>query len=167
MCGKCRESDLLMKIKTCELSGAALDWAVAKCIANVHEDAMLNGTTMTGWWISNLFIDPNHWVRSDEFNPSTNWAQAGPLIEENCITVVCAEGEYSSRLRGYKTYWVAEIGKHCAETVYWSQGDDWGEHYQISCLSIEGDAPLIAAMRCLVQVKLGDEVEIPDQILEN
>jgi hypothetical protein len=30
----------------------------------------------------------------------------------------------------------------------------------------EGDTPLVAAMRCYVASKLGDEVEIPEQIME-
>lgn len=137
MCGKCRESDLIMKIKTCELSGKALDFAVAKCIANVHEDAMLNGTTMSGWWVSNLFIDPNHWVRSDEFNPSTNWAQGGPIIERNDI---CLSSWYSK--------WEA-----CAS------------HGRCASRRTSGPTPLIAAMRVIVASKLGDEVEIPGELL--
>ena len=138
-----------------------MDWAVVQCVGSKHGDGVFSPTTKRVYKSEGLRQIGVNW------NPSKNWDQAGPLIEENCITVDCVEGEYSSRLRGYKTYWVADIGKQCAETVYGSQGDDWGESYQISGFSIKGDTPLIAAMRCLVQVKLGDEVEIPEEILEN
>ena len=34
-------------------------------------------------------------------------------------------------------------------------------------VGLTADTPLVAAMRCLVWVALGDEVEIPDELLEN
>lgn len=144
----CRESDLIMKIKTAELTGAALDWAVAKCLANVHEDAMLNGTIMHGWWISGLFTDPNYWIRNDEFNPSTNWTQGGPIIESERITLdyYCNQGESRAAL-GYASY------------------DNEGEYIEGSDHEQTGPTPLIAAMRCYVSSKLGDEIEVPDALL--
>lgn len=48
-----------MKIKTSELTGAALDWAVAKC------DGRIYGAPGTIY----------------EFQPSRLWAQGGPIIE--------------------------------------------------------------------------------------
>lgn len=150
-----------VKVAVSELEGASLDWAVAKCIAEVHEDDALNGVTMCGHWISGLFAYPNHWVRNDEFKPSTSWSTAGPIIEQNCITVVCAEGDYSPELRGHEVYWVAEIGKQCPDGP---QGDDWGLYYRIDGYSVTGSTPLVAAMRCLVQYKLGNEIEIPKDL---
>lgn len=47
-----------MLVKVSELTGAALDWAVAKCGGAVGENDRLP-------W----------------YSPSTNWAQGGPLIE--------------------------------------------------------------------------------------
>ena len=32
-------------------------------------------------------------------------------------------------------------------------------------LGVEGDTPLMAAMRCYVASKLGDDVEIPEELL--
>ena len=48
---------------------------------------------------------------------------------------------------------------------YWNEDDPWkadmsGDNEQF------GDTPLIAAMRCYVTSKLGDEVEVPDELLE-
>lgn len=52
-------------MNTNELTGAALDWAVAKSQGN------------TG----NFTIDG--------YSPSTDWSQGGPIIERECITLRC------------------------------------------------------------------------------
>jgi len=104
-----------MKIKTSELTGAALDWAVAKCEGRKDNDF--------GWW----------W---DNYKPSTNWAQGGPIIERESIDLQYQGGDVD--------VWAADIfGADC---------------------SVYGDTPLIAAMRCYVVSKLGDEVEIPEEL---
>jgi hypothetical protein len=58
-----------MLVKTNELSGAQLDWAVAKCEGN-------DGV----------------WYETDKdpipFTPSTDWAQGGPIIERERIDVM-------------------------------------------------------------------------------
>jgi hypothetical protein len=51
-----------MKIKTSELTGAALDWAVARC-AGYRLDL----------------------VPEESYTPSTNWSQGGPIIEREGI----------------------------------------------------------------------------------
>lgn len=58
-----------MRIKTRELEGAALDWAVAKtvCPACFGEDWMRG-------WLS-------------RGSPSTDWSQGGPLINERKVRV--------------------------------------------------------------------------------
>jgi hypothetical protein len=138
-------------MKTSELTGAALDWAVAKCEG--HDAHFYNGvvrTTMRG-------------VFGSECSYSTDWAQGGAIIEREGITLVCAQGEYSAKLRGAETYWVAEKGHQCANEVYGPQGDDWGTCFQIED-HLAGKTPLEAAMRCYVASKLGDEVEIPEEL---
>ena len=98
-------------MKTSELTGIALDWAVAKAIEEYKPVAV-----------------PHY---------STNWAQGGPIIEREKITLVCAPC--------YDTYWVAEKGR-----------------LDVDCMT--GPTPLIAAMRCYVASKLGDDVEIPEEL---
>ena len=56
-----------MKIKTSELTGAALDWAVAKC----------EGIDFTR-------LDNGGWT-ADCFTPSEDWSQGGPIIEREGI----------------------------------------------------------------------------------
>ena len=70
--------------------------------------------------------------------PSTDWAQGGPIIEREGMHI-----EGPSRSVGGKTWHVySETGKFVGS----------------------GPTLLIAAMRCYVASKLGDEVEVPDEI---
>jgi hypothetical protein len=71
---------------------------------------------------------------------STDWAQGGPIIEREGIKM----GRIDS-LNG--PYWEAHMP--------YGTSDD----------SAEGSTPLVAAMRCYVASKLGDEVEVPEQYL--
>lgn len=139
-----------MKIKTSELTGAALDWAVAKCEGNL--------------------------ITFDRYGPSgqwemysTNWAQGGPIIDREKITVVCAEGDYNPSKSGtpdcFDTYWAACIGKLRPDEIYGPQGDAWGRYFQIEDSSITGPTPLVAGLRCYVASKLGDVVDVPEELL--
>ena len=58
-------------MKTSELSGAALDWAVTKCEGN------------TNGWCGMVISRPMSYI----FRPSTNWAQGGPIIEREGIDI--------------------------------------------------------------------------------
>ena len=146
-------------MKTSELTGVALDWAVAKCEGKGY----VHGET-------EYAIDGRNYQRGigQATGPhySTNWAQGGPIIEREKITLVCAEGDYNQSKAGtpdcYDTYWVAEKGRLSAGTSYGPQGDDWGEGFHIDVDCMTGPTPLIAAMRCYVASKLGDDVEIPE-----
>ena len=90
--------------ETAELTGAALDWAVAKC----------EGEPV--------------------YSYSTNWLFGGPIIEREQIGVFPVE-----------TGWVAE------------------QNIFSGCVT-SGQTPLIAAMRCYVASKLGDDVEVPNEL---
>lgn len=118
-------------MRTSELTGAALDWAVAKCWGEV---AIVNGTP---WLVTGGL----RYVQQRPFNPSTNWAQGGPIIEREKIDL--------------KHHFV------CVATI-WDR-DDIGQDDLMS--KATGHTPLIAAMRCYVASKLGDEIEIPKELL--
>jgi hypothetical protein len=118
-----------MNIKTSELAGAALDWAVAKC--EVYPISV--------WYDE----DELPMVRDDEvpeWQPSTEWAQGGPIIEREWLDI---------------TPWPNESD----EELQWQ----CKQHDSIDCVAF-GPTPLIAAMRCYVASKLGDEVEIPAEL---
>lgn len=107
-----------MKVKMSELTGPALDWAVAKC----EGDFLPDGGVMLQTW-------PYY---------SSDWAQGGPIIEKEGIAI----SFYPEQLCLYSANWGAWVGAH----------------------SFHAPTPLVAAMRCYVTSKLGDEVEIPDQL---
>ena len=111
-----------MRVKTNELTGAALDWAVAKC----------EGLLAFGYRKTDRFIIELSDGEFEEFCPSTDWAQGGPIIEREKITI-------------------------------FQTGKDWMGYIRHDTESF-APTPLIAAMRCYVASKLGDEVEIPEEL---
>jgi hypothetical protein len=114
-----------MKIQTKELTGAALDWAVAQC----EEDRL--GVS---------YLTPRAKAGLD--SPSTDWAQGGPIIERERISVDTAP---------LHDGWIAVTSVGCYALPN-------GRHYA------DGSTPLIAAMRCYVASKLGDEVDVPHEL---
>lgn len=104
-------------MKTSELTGAALDWAVARCEGGVGKNQLL------GAW----------------YAPSTDWSQGGPIIEREVITLI------HPRWDG----WTAH---------------KYDDHIEDESYTLDGPTPLIAAMRCYVASKLGDEVVVPQEL---
>ena len=115
-------------MKTSELTGAALDWAVAKCESIEGKIAILKDGDAIVLYLSTLL---------NQYHPSTSWAQGGQIVEREGIAVQPVD-----YLKGRK--WLAGIN-----------GQELQEQPHV------GETPLIAAMRCYVSSKLGDEVEIP------
>ena len=106
-------------MKTSELTVAALDWAVAKCedLEHYFEDGLvcLKGQPFDTHWL--------YWT------PSTDWAQGGPIIEREKISV-------------------------------WARDDEWAAESFVpnqQGLECVGPTPLIAAMRCYVASKQGEQ----------
>lgn len=162
-----------MKVKTSELNGVALDWAVAKCeglLTPIHGESVPRVVFYSDQWQKYMRLNPPpQTYYSDRYEPSSDPSQAWPIIDRGKITTVCAEGDYNPDKAGtpecYNTYWVATIGRLSASTVYGSQGDDWGSCFQIEANAMQGTTSLIAAMRCFVASKLGDEVDISEELL--
>lgn len=119
-----------MKIKTAELTEAALDWAVATIIkARIISFDGLHIRDIVG----------------TVYSPSTDWAQGGPIVSLGKI-------DFTHFLNNGEEYVLAEIR---------SQGDSTCERQAMAW----GETELIAAMRCYVASKLGDVVEIPEELL--
>ena len=125
-------------MKTSELTGAALDWAVAKAgNITVIEDFSLKYYPL-------LIIPGEEELVSDTyrgFAPSSIWAQGGPIIEREKIFLV----------QPYRSRAFCKAYKMEPDT-------------ELPCWLNDGPTPLIAAMRCYVANKLGDEVEIPEEL---
>jgi hypothetical protein len=117
-----------MLSKTSKLQGAALDWAVAECIYEPDDVVICDGRVFA-------YDDA-----TKGFNPPTNWAQGGPIIEREklCITA-SVEGDWTA---------------FCVSDEM---------DMQWIC---RGPTPLIAAMRCYVASKMGDEVDVPDELVK-
>jgi hypothetical protein len=101
-------------MKTSELTGAALDWAVAKCADLPYP---------------HVYDEQGGIV---EVSPSTDWAQGGPIIEREWISLFINGDDR----------WVASTGIKAAVA----------------------DTPLVAVMRCYVASKLGDDIELPEEL---
>ena len=124
-------------MKTNELTGAALDWAVATALGRGPEYNMeSHGRTWRGWWLAG----PGY-----EYEPmpsySTNWAQGGPIIEREKIKLEYRDAAWSALM------------------VY--ENDDTEDVFASEEF---GPTPLIAGMRCYVASKLGDEVDVPEEL---
>jgi hypothetical protein len=86
----------------------------------------------------------------DAFAPSEYWDQGGPIIEREGIDLICTL-----------------VGNPKHKDPSW-QRSTWAAQYRRMGYGSDrfyGTTPLIAAMRCYVASKLGDEVEIPDELL--
>ena len=71
---------------------------------------------------------------------STDWSQGGPIIERERLSLTPRDG-----------YWDCYVHDRLFE-------EDGTDHYST------GTTPLIAAMRCYVSSKLGDEIDVPEEL---
>jgi hypothetical protein len=116
-------------MKTSELTGAALDWAVAKC---EYDNRRYNyGSPCFSPETKRVYETQGLQEIGVSFSPSTDWKQGGPIIEREGIAI-------GKSWEGWKAFTETSGG--------------------------EGPTPLIAAMRCYVASKLGDDVEIPEEL---
>jgi hypothetical protein len=91
----------------------------------------------SGRWMTANYGEFNHRHGTPWFEPTISWEQGGPIIEREGINLRALSG----------ALWEAEA---------WSAGS--GQYL------LDGPTPLIAAMRAYVASKLGDEVEVPDEM---
>lgn len=78
-----------------------------------------------------------------KYSPSTDWAQGGPIMTRERI----------SRTIDHSGLWIA----------YWTDGYTEGDEGRkwMQCDRSE----LVAGLRCYVASKLGDELEIPNELI--
>ncbi len=124
-------------MKTSELTGAALDWAVAKCEGI--------GLGPRGFVVYYFEGEPAMW------QPSTDWAQGGPIIDREDIAMSSTpDGLWAAYApKGTR---LVQHGGQAVEVFNWTYKQ-------------QGYTPLIAAMRCYVASKLGDEIDLPKELL--
>jgi hypothetical protein len=166
-----------MKVKTSELTGAALDYAVAVALGlkirsqkrdGVHKGAFI----AVGDAYNYIWRDTQGWIPRGTYtwSPSTRWEHGGPLVDQFCIylspphVVFATRIENGKRVPADKVYhcWTAKVGPNIAQ-----RPAEFAELPMLRGLYAgDGETPLIAICRAVVACKLGDEVEVPDELLE-
>ena len=131
---------MIMLTKTNELTDAALRWVVAEC----------EGITVVKFKeLDSLFYGGGF----NKFAPDTDWNQGGPIIEREITKV----------FRNVGGTWSAMVLKDVSIPP-----EDRGTSLALTRRAQwngAGPTPLIAAMRCYVASKLGNEVDIPKELL--
>ncbi len=115
-----------MLMKVSDLTGAALDYVVAQC----NETVVQVGSSGTVYCLirDNLVV----WA------PSNNWAQGGPIIERESMTLTPFDDKWEAR---------------CKSNI----------PLTVKFIERRGPTPLIAAMRCYVASRLGDTINLEEQ----
>jgi hypothetical protein len=121
-------------MKTSELTGAALDWAVAKA---ERLDCYVDMRGSRNGWATFVDLGEHTHIR---YTPSEHWGFGGPIIEREEIALEPmthdehGDGWLATRIEGPAV-----------------------------CMEF-GPTMLIAAMRCYVAACLGDEIELPEEL---
>lgn len=118
-------------MKTAELAGIALDWAVCKAAGLIDAYPKLAK--------ADRFSALHSKGTDRSVHPSTDWAQGGPIIERMKISLDQREGEPCCAFLGVPV------------------------RYEHAMFAPKGQ-PLIAAMRCFVASKFGNEIDIPEEL---
>lgn len=129
-----------MKIKTSELSGVALDWAVAQ-IDEVKTIMLApkKDEPKKPFALFGSIALPVGGDAENGYSPSTCWHCGGPLIESRMVSLHCPQSADDI----WAGWVITDKGEFC-------QG---------------GDTALIAACRAIVAAKLGDEVDVPEGLV--
>ena len=129
-----------MKVKTKDLTGPALDWAVA--VASGATALQSDGIRWFFTLHGSIYVLSSGWGGMS-YQPSDNWVIGGPIVEREGISLrhLCITDD--------PFRWVAtkkpSIKNMKPDGLY-------------------GPTALIAAMRCFCASKLGAEIEIPEEL---
>jgi len=134
------------KLSTHQLVGAPLDWAVATALGETEADM-----PFAQWDTKAIVIDHYNLPFSNRtgrtFSPSTNWNEGGPIISALGMEFVLQDEESD-------VIW-AIPARTILERVRAKK--EWEGCY--------GPTHLVAAMRCFVLNELGEEVDVPEELL--
>lgn len=137
---------VLVDVAVKDLSGPALDWAVARALGYVDypDDSVEQG----GWWYTDPVKAPFcERLRKSDWNPSTGWRQGGPVLD-----AVIDTGAWSIEPSlGACTLFNYDVAD------YTPLDNDWRREF------VRVTAPTLLAAACLalVAIKLGDIVKVP------
>lgn len=142
-----------VEVKTADLVGAALDWAVGSALgAEVRPHAFCKEPGSYVQPGCTVFPNGNAYSR---FKPSTDWSHGGPLIQKFGVLLSPKE---------------SMVHVHGGPNSGWQESGSWGatifrkgEHRRKPYS--HPDEPLVAAMRCVVGWSLGETVSVPKELL--
>jgi len=123
-----------VKMKTSKLTGAALDWAVARCEGVDYLSAHKDGFAV------------------EYLSYSTDWLLGGAIIEREKLHVWFSEES------------VDEEGNLLGISEWYSEPSFTSDRDEETYRCTTGPTPLVAAMRVYVESKLGDDIEIPEDL---
>ncbi len=127
----------LIEVKTADLSGEALGWAVG--IAEGLELHLEPPHYGNGWLVFSIYRGEVT-ERLKRWNPWEDWALGGPLIERRMISLHCPQSTDDV----WAGWVITEKGEFCHA----------------------GYSALIAAPRAIVAAKLGDTVQVPKELVQ-
>ncbi|QXI40446.1 phage protein NinX family protein [Pseudomonas xantholysinigenes] len=132
----------LIEVKTADLAGEALNWAVAVVAHGkvyVYPDGGLcppEGTVSMNDDDGTLWVNSGGFHPKDQWAPSTNWAQGGPLFDEHWPTFSFAEGLVRAEV-------IVASGQ-----MFSAIGPDY----------------LVAACRAIVAARHGEPINVPKEL---
>lgn len=133
----------MIEVRTSDLVGKALDWAVAQVESRTWHNTDGEFGQATGWLVDvAIGAGDGVWIRLRDWSPSTDWNKGGPLIEKHGVAL---SAPYT-----LDPTWDA----------YLYSDDGAGDFEAESC-----STPLIAVCRVIVAAKLGDVVRVPAELV--
>jgi hypothetical protein len=140
----------MTKISTREALPPVLDWLVAKC--QNQEVVFSKGV---------LRYPPGQFSLEEVYSPSTDPAQGWEIIDKDDISVFGIE----HGLNSFMTYG-ATLKLLGASPLRTKSGEDCGRIFYVYNIdAVTGPTKLIAAMRAKALRHLGEEVEVPEELV--
>ncbi|MFY1007786.1 DUF2591 domain-containing protein [Pseudomonas juntendi] len=126
----------LIEVKTADLAGEALGWAVGKAEGL---DLILVPPQYGNPWRVFARYQASATEYTKRYNPWEDWAVGGPLIEKRMVSLHCPQSTDDV----WAGWVITDKGEFCQA----------------------GDSALIAACRAIVAAKLGDTVQVPKELI--
>lgn len=132
--------EIVTKIKIAEAPEQVIDFLVAKCEGEKYGPPTFRVHQNSKG--ATVYLNAGMQQSGIPYRPSADWAQGGPITEREGISTV---------FQGDGHEWVASLWDY--------ETEDWRLH-------TTGPTPLIAAMRCYCYAKLGEYVDIPEELCQ-
>ncbi|QKK95750.1 DUF2591 domain-containing protein [Pseudomonas sp. 13159349] len=128
----------LIEVKTADLAGEALGWAVGKA-EGLDLQLAPPGYNGVPWRVFARY-QGQAIEHTKRFNPWEDWSLGGPLLEKRMVSLHCPQSTDDI----WAGWVITDKGEFCQA----------------------GDSALIAACRAIVAAKLGDTVQVPKELMQ-